>query len=113
MAGPVEGDDGVVLVFARQVFSEMDRPGRVLVAAEAVRDDDDIVESARLFIIIIDEQLAADAVALLIDVEILFHAVIPLYPKFVKMTYVVSIAQKRRCRTKTVPFLAVKGKQTS
>ena len=113
VAGPVEGDDGVVLVFARQVFSEMDRPGRVLVAAEAVRDDDDIVESARLFIIIIDEQLAADAVALLIDVEILFHAVIPLYPKFVKMTYVVSIAQKRRCRTKTVPFLAVKGKQTS
>ena len=63
----------------------------------------------RKFIIIIDEQLAADAVALLIDVEILFHAVIPLYPKFVKMTYVVSIAQKRRCRTKTVPFLAVSG----
>ena len=75
VAGPVKGDDGVVLVFARQVFRKMDGSSRVLVAAEAMRDDDDVVEGACLFIIIIDEQLAADAVALLIDVEILFHTI--------------------------------------
>lgn len=96
MAGPVKGDDGVVLVFARQVFRKMDGSGRVFVAAESVGDDDDVVEGACLFIIVIDEQLAADAVSLLINVEILFHISMPLLGGFVRMTYFISISQKRQ-----------------
>ena len=73
MTGPVEGDDAPALVLGGQVFAEIRRAGRLLVAAEAVRDDGDVLEGARRLVAIAADELTADAKALLIDVKMLFH----------------------------------------
>lgn len=73
VAGPVEGDDAPALVLGGQVFAEIRRAGRLLVAAEAVRDDGDVLEGARRLVAIAADELAADAQTLLIDVKMLFH----------------------------------------
>lgn len=55
------------------MFAEIRRAGRLLVAAEAMCDDGDVLEGARRLVAIAADELAADTKALLVDVKMLFH----------------------------------------
>ena len=72
VAGPVKGDDAPALVLGSQVLAEVRRAGRFLVAAEAMRDDGDVVEGPRRLVACAADELAADAEPLLVDIKMLF-----------------------------------------
>ena len=67
MAGPVEGEHGVALVLAGLLLGELLDPGDVLVAAVAVCADDHAVVRAGVGAA---HELAAHAVAVLVDIEV-------------------------------------------
>ena len=51
----------------------MGRAGRVFAAAEAVGDDGYVVEGAFIFMAVVNEEPAADAVAIFVDIKMFFH----------------------------------------
>ena len=55
------------------MFAKIRCTGGFLVAAEAMRDDGDVVEGPRRFVARAADELAADAEPLFIDIEMLFH----------------------------------------
>ena len=55
------------------MFAKIRCTGGFLVAAEAVRDDGDVVEGPRRLVTCTADEFAADAESLLVNVKMLFH----------------------------------------
>ena len=73
MAGPVKGNDSIILIFCGQVFSKMLGSCCILAAAEAVSDKDDMAKRMGRPLAVMAEKKAADAVSLTIDIEFFLH----------------------------------------
>ena len=71
VAWPVEADDAVAVVLRGEALGEFLDGLVILVAAEAVGRDDDVREVVKILIIV---ELAADAEAGFVDVEVFFHS---------------------------------------
>lgn len=71
VAWPVEADDAVAVVLRGETLGEFLDGFVILVATEAVGRDNDVREVMKVLIIV---ELAADAEARFVDVEILFHS---------------------------------------
>ncbi len=93
MAGPVKGEGRIVTVFRCQMFAKMLCTGRVFTASESMGDQDDMRKGAGRFLMVTENQPAADTIAVFINVKSFFHDVMPLLSVKICICYEISIAE--------------------